>query len=348
MIKYTATRTVLAFCIGLLANTVLAQRPPAPGDRADILTVRKLWDKSRHSSGADVLRWENLWYICFRTADTPFATPGQIQFLTSYDMITWAELPAVTQKDVDLREPKLSVTKEKRMILFTEGVTYERGQIAAKQPRVTTSTDGRNWVPTQTYLINGDWLWRPFWHEKDQRFYGASYHTHPTTPGPRPEKEWSIKLYSSLDGKVWQLTAPWDSLTGLPKDCTTRVLADDTMLALVSKEGGDRLGVVGRSSPPYKDWAWQPLTVPLGSPNFIVLPNGRIIGASLGFGATPGAHVIIFELKDNKFEPLLELPSTTECGHPGLAWHEDQLIVVYHSSHEEKKPAIYMAKVRLK
>jgi hypothetical protein len=344
----TFSPLLIAISTLLLVLPAAAQKPPPAGERADILTVRKIWDKSRHSSGTDIFRWKNLWYVCFRTGDTPFGAGGQVQMLASFDTITWSPVSVISEKDVDLREPKLSVTKEDRLILFVEGVTYDRGQIATKQPRVTTSTDGRNWVPLQKYLINGEWLWRPFWHEKEERFYGASYHTHPNTPGPKPEKEWAIKLHSSLDGKVWQLAALWPTLTGLPKDCTTRLLPDGSMVALVSREGGDRLGMVGKSSAPYKDWTWQPLTVPLGSPNFIVLPDGRLIGASLGFGATPGAHVVLFELKDGKFEPLIELPSTADCGHPGLAWHEDQLIVTYHSSHEGGQAAIYFAKVRLK
>jgi hypothetical protein len=137
-------------------------------------------------------------------------------------------------------------------------------------------------------------------------------------------------------------------VTGLPKEATVRLLPDGSMAALVGREGGDRKGAFGTSLPPFKDWTWKALHVPVMAPNFIVLPNGRLVGASLGYGATPGGHVVLFEIKDSTFVPLVELPSAGDCGHPGLAWHEDELMVTYHSSHEDKKTAIYFAKVRLK
>jgi hypothetical protein len=45
--------------------------------------------------------------------------------------------------------------------------------------------------------------------------------------------------------------------------------------------------------------------------------------------------------------PLLELPSAgSDCGYPGLLWHDGRLWVSYHSSHEAKAN-IYLAQVRL-
>ena len=343
----TLRLTTLLLLTQIFVPSLFSQAPPPDGEKAEILATRKIYDKAPHNAASDIFRWQNLWYVAFRTADTNAGTEGQIQLLASFDTVNWSPVSAVSEKGVDLREPKLSVTKEDRLMLFSEGVTYDKGQLGSKQPRVTTSTDGRNWVPPQKYLAGGEWMWRPIWQKEEGRFYGASYHTHPTTPGPKPEKEWAIKLHSSLDGKVWQLASLWQ-LTGLPKEGALALKPDGSMVAVVGKEGGDRKGFYGTSTNPYSTWTWQPLPVPLMGPNLIVLPDGRVIGASLGFGATPGAHVILFEVKDGVFTPLVELPSGGECGHPGLAFHEDLLFVTYHSAHEEKKPVIYFAKVRLK
>ncbi len=322
-------------------------KPPAPGEKADVLATRKIFDGAKHCSSTDIFRWQNLWYVACRAADSAAGGEGRIQLLVSFDGVSWTTSSQVAEKGVDLRDPKLAVTKEDRLMLFAEGVTYEGGQVASKQPRVTTSTDGHNWVPPQKCLNSGDWIWRPTWSQAEQKFYAASYLTHPTTPGPKPEKEWTIKLNSSLDGKVWQLTTPWQ-ITGQPAEATVRLLADGSMAAIVQRKGGDLKGAYGTSQPPFKDWTWKQLAVPMMGPNFLQLPNGRIVGASLGFGATPGAHVVIFEITDGAFVPLVELPSGGDCGHPGLAYHDDQLLVTYHSSHEDKKTAIYFAKVRLK
>jgi hypothetical protein len=337
--------SLLTFCS--FAAMAQLPTPPAPGERADIVIHKMIGDKGAHNAFTDIIRWENLWYVCYRVGDAHVGGNGQIQVLASYDGLTWSPVATVKEEGIDLRDPKFSITKEKRLILFMGGSIYNGTQLTGRQPRVSTSTDGRTWLPPQKFLSSGDWLWRATWHEGEQKFYGTSYHTHPTTPGPKEEAEWSLKLYSSLDGKVWQLTSIWD-IPGRPNEATVRLLPDGDMMAMVRREAGDRKGWIGKASPPFKQWAWQPLSVPLGGPNFIVLPDGRIIGGSRGFGATPGPHMVLFEIKDGQYVPLIELPSGGDCSYPGMAFHEDHLHVSYYSSHEDKKSKIYFAKVKLK
>jgi len=77
-------------------------------------------------------------------------------------------------------------------------------------------------------------------------------------------------------------------------------------------------------------------------------PNaGKLIAGSRGFGATPGAHMVLFAMTASSLTPILELPSGGDCSYPGLYWHDDLLHVSYYSSHEGKA-AIYYAQVRLK
>jgi len=339
----------LVTLLSLFALTAQAQvpTPPPAGEKADIVIHKMIGDQGRHNAFTDLIRWENLWYVCYRTADAHVGGNGQIQVLASYDGLTWSPVAVVKEEGIDLRDPKFGVTKENRLILFMGGSTYQGTQLMGRQPRVTTSTDGRNWVPPQKFLSNGDWMWRATWHPEEQKFYGTVYNTHPTTPGPKEEAEWSLKLYSSLDGKVWQLAAPW-SIEGRPNEATVRLLPGGEMMALVRREAGDRKGWIGKAAAPFKEWTWQPLAVPLGGPNFLVLPDGRIIAGSRGFGATPGAHMVLFEIKDGQYVPLLELPSSGDCSYPGMVFHEDHLFVSYYSSHEENKSKIFFAKVKLK
>ncbi|HYF34108.1 MAG TPA: hypothetical protein VD994_02370, partial [Prosthecobacter sp.] len=76
------------------------------------------------------------------------------------------------------------------------------------------------------------------------------------------------------------------------------------------------------------------------------LPDGRLIAGSRGFGATPGAHMVLFNMTAAGLQPLLELPSGGDCSYPGLVWHDNFLWVSYYSSHEGKT-SIYLAKVKL-
>ena len=81
-------------------------------------------------------------------------------------------------------------------------------------------------------------------------------------------------------------------------------------MALVNREGGIRLGALGTAKAPYRKWTWTPLKQPVGGPNFIELPDGRLIAGSRGFGATPGPHMVLYKMFAAGLDPLIELPSS--------------------------------------
>ena len=324
----------------VLAGSLSAQQ-------ASIVSVEKIWDRGNHNAFTDLIRFQNLFYCCFRESKAHVGGDGIIRILTSYDASTWSPAGEIALPGVDLRDPKLAIGKDGRMICFMGGSVYQGTTLMGRQPRASTSTDGKNWSPAEKVLADGDWLWRAVWNEADGKFYGTVYNNHPTTAGPKPEAEWSLKLYTSLDGKVWQLNAPWD-IKGQPNEATVRILPDGKMLALVRRESpAARTGMIGISpAAPYREWSWKELTVPLGGPNFIVLPDGKVIAGSRGFGKTPGAHMVLFSITGATLTPLLELPSGGDCSYPGMVYHEGILYVSYYSSHEGKT-SIYMAKVKV-
>ncbi|MFC5457894.1 sialidase family protein [Prosthecobacter fluviatilis] len=324
----------------LFASTSLL-RAQAPA--AELVSVAKIWDQAPHSSATDITRYQNLFYCCFREAESATKGDGTIRLLVSANGKTWVEQTTVSEPGTDLRDPKIIVTPdEKRLYLLCEGVSPTQG----RQPRYATTMDGKVWTPLQKLLAKGDWLWRATINPADKRFYGASFNIHPSSGGPAPEKEFSLKTYTSVDGSVWQLSSIMQ-VPGQPGETTLRFLKDGSALALVSRQGADRKGVIGRAQPPYREWTWAATGLPLGGPNFIELPDGKLIAGSRGFGATPGPHMVLFAMTATGMTPLLELPSGGDCSYPGLYWHDDLLHVTYYSSHEGKA-AIYYAQVKVK
>lgn len=325
--------------LGFLLLSAVLLHAQAP--QGQIVSGGKIWDKAGHNSTPDVTRFQNLFYCCLREADSA-AGEGTIRILLSSTGKTWVDQGTLAEPGTDLRDPKLTVTPDgKRLYLLCGGQSAALG----RQPRYATSTDGKVWTPLQKLLNKGDWLWRTSINPADNRFYGTSFNIHPNSGGPAPEQEWSLKTYASTDGAVWQLSSIMQ-VPGQPSETTIRFLKDGRALALVARQAGDRKGVIGSATAPYRDWTWVSAGVPLGAPNFIELPDGRLIAGSRGFGATPGAHMVLFTLTANGLTPLLELPSAGDCSHPGLVWHDDLLHVTYYSSHEGKT-AIYSAQVKL-
>ena len=321
----------------LSASSLIAQQP-----QAEIVSVEKIWDKAKHNAFPDLIRFKNLFVCSFREADDHVGGDGQVRILISSSGNTWVQQALVSEKGVDLRDPKLSAATDDLLMLNMGGSVYNGTKVLqSRQPRVATSTDIKYWSPNVKALALGDWLWRVTWNEQDKKFYGVSYNHHPTTGGPNPEAEWSAKLYSSLDGKVWQLAANLN-VTGQPNEATIRFKPDGTGIILMRREAGDRKGVIGVSKPPYRDWTWTPIQYPLGGPNFIVLPDGSMIAGTRVVGPRFG----LFKMTGTTFEPLIPLPSGGDCSYPGMVWHDGLLHLTYYSSHEGKA-SIYYAKVKL-
>ena len=329
----------LASAVVLLSASLLRAQAPT----AELVSVEKIWDKAPHNGFTDLTRFQNLFYCCFREAESATKGEGVIRTLISASGKVWVDNVTISEPGVDLRDPKLIVTPdEKRLYLLCGGQSATLG----RQPRYATSMDGKVWTPTQKLLAKGDWLWRVSVNSADKRFYGASYNIHPSSGGPAPEPEFSLKTYASEDGSVWQLSSIL-KVPGQPSETTLRFLKDGTALALITRQGADRKGIIGTSKAPYRDWTYAATGLPIGGPNFIELPDGKLIAGSRGFGATPGPHMVLFAMTPTSLTPILELPSSGDCSYPGMYWHDDILHVTYYSSHEGKA-AIYYARVKVK
>jgi hypothetical protein len=329
---------ITSVAVLLSASLLHAQAPTA-----ELVSVEKIWDQAAHNGATDLTRFQNLFYCCFRESESATKGEGVIHMLVSSTGKTWVDHVTLSEPGVDLRDPKLIVTPDsKRLYLLCGGDSATQG----RQTRYATSMDGKVWTPLQKLLSKGDWLWRATINPADKRFYGVSFNIHPNTGGPAPEKEWSLKTYASTDGSVWQLSSLMN-VPGQPGETTLRFLKDGTALALIARQGGDRKGVIGKAQAPYREWTYAATGLPLGGPNFIELPDGKLIAGSRGFGKTPGAHMVLFAMTPTSLTPILELPSGGDCSYPGLYWHDDELHVTYYSSHEGK-PAIYYARVKVK
>ncbi|HEY1081500.1 MAG TPA: hypothetical protein VGE29_04520 [Prosthecobacter sp.] len=342
---------VLTPLLLLCSALSLAAQAPAPATaasapQAEVVSVQKIWDKAPHQAFTDLVRYQNLFFCCFREAEGHVGGNGIIRILISSTGENWVDYATVAESGTDLRDPKLEITPDgKRLYLLCGGSVYEGTQLKGRRPRYSTSIDGKVWTPTQKLLAEGDWLWRATVNPADKKFYGVAYNSYPTTGGPKFEPEWSLKSYTSNDGSVWQLSSLMQ-VPGQPNETTLRFLKDGSALALVRREGGDKKGAIGVAQAPYREWKWTLLQVPLGGPNFIELPDGTLIAGSRGFGKTPGPHMILSKMTPTSLEPIAELPSGGDCSYPGLCWHDGHLYVSYYSSHEGKS-SIYVAKVKL-
>lgn len=331
----------------ILHSTAVAQ--------PEIIEVKKIWDVGNHNAFTDLIRFQDQWYCTFRESAAHVGGDGAIRVIRSKDGKKWDSAAYITEKEIDLRDPKFSITPDGRLMIVAGGSVYHGGKVLlGRQPRVLFSKDGQNWTAPKRILGEGDWLWRVTWHKGTA--WGISYipqaRVQPDakaaankgdaiTPGPA---DWKLKLVKSNDGENFEVVKYLD-VPGFANESTVRFLADDTMIAFVRRESGNRNGWIGSSRPPYTDWKWNEIGHRLGGPNFIVLDDG-VMWAGTRDHRAKEAKMAIGRMTESKYNPEIVLPSGGDNSYPGLVMYQNELWVSYYSSHEGKT-SIYLARLKL-
>src|SRR5687767_12546487 len=209
-VRYDARVPATTIVLGVTL-TLLAGQAPAPRTELapTLVTVARIWDAGAHNAFTDLIRWRGKWYCTFREADAHVGGDGQLRVLESTDGSKWESAALIGETRIDLRDPKLSITPDDRLMIVAGGSVYEGKTLLGRQPRVMFSKDGRTWTPPVRVLSEGEWLWRVTWH--GGKAYGISYNaalrtsdaaktaaeTGKVSPGP---EEWKLKLVASSDG----------------------------------------------------------------------------------------------------------------------------------------------------
>lgn len=310
----------------------------APAAQLKLLSVKKIWDGAHHNAFTDLTRFNNQWFCTFREAQGHVTGNGKIRVLASTDGDNWTSATLIEEPGIDLRDPKLCVTPDNRLMLTIGGSVYREKKLVERQPRVTFSKDGSAWTTPQRVLNKWDWLWRVTWHKSVA--YGMVYGA--TAGGPE-----SVRIVESTNGINYTLLADLH-VTSRPNEATARFLDNDDCVVLVRREGatkttGDKNAWIGVSHPPYKNWSWNSAGLSIGGPNFVVLPGGKMIASGRTQTAS-GAKTFVGDMTEKSVTPDLILPSGGDCSYPGMVWFENKLWLTYYSSHEGKT-CIYLAKV---
>jgi hypothetical protein len=334
----------------LLLLTLLAFAFPSSAQtNSSVLDVRKIWDAGAHNAFTDLIHWRGAWWCTFRESEGHVGGDGKIRVITSKTGDKWESAALVEEKDIDLRDPKMSITPDNRLMIVCGGSVYlGTKDLKGRQPRVLFSKDGKDWTAPEKVLAEGDWLWRVTWYNK--KAYGVSYHTiTPDNSGAakpgKPSPEWRLQMHSSTDGLKWELVSNME-VSGRPNETTLRFLPNGDAMAMVRREAGNGKGWVGVAHPPYTQWTWHENTHKFGGPNFIRLPDGSLIGGTRDYSKPGKVSTLIARMTPDKLDPIANLPSSGDNSYPGLVWQDGTLWVSYYSSHEGKT-SIYLARLKV-
>ena len=102
--------------------------------------------------------------------------------LVSKEGKRWDSAALIASKDVDLRDPHLSVTPDGRLMLNGgAAVPATRDPVKDHYSFVCFSKDGSDWTSPRRILESWHWLWRVTWHKGTA--YGVAYAWNPEPKG---------------------------------------------------------------------------------------------------------------------------------------------------------------------
>lgn len=313
---------------------------------ADEPVVSKIWDAAPHNAFTDLVHWRGRFYCSFREGSGHVpgvaGTDGTARVICSDDGETWRSVALLSAEEIDLRDPKLSVTPDDRLMVVMGGSYYDGTTLLQRIAQVAFLDDpeGEFSAPEPATIdpaiaTSTDWLWRVDWH--GDTAYGVVY---------QPNSDaWGLHLVSSQDGVHYKHVAEFD-LPGRPNEATVRFDPDGTMRIVVRNEDGTARGHYGTSSAPYTEWNWTDVDCRLGGPDFIRLESGVRLLCTRCYDP-PGATTVVGRLADDgHFQQILTLPSGGDTSYPGMVVHDEVLWISYYSSHEGRT-SIYMAQLDL-
>jgi hypothetical protein len=300
----------------------------------ELVSLKKIWDQGTHNAFTDLIHFGDRWLCTFREARDHGSPDGTIRVIESTDGEHWSSAASLAEPAKDLRDPKISVMPDGQLFLLMGASTYSNeGHYLTRSPRVAFSDDGRSWTPPTRVLAEDHWLWRVTWDD------GIGYAVSKLGEGSHPRRG---LLYRTRDGLEWEWMAefhlPNDTWTA--SETTLRILPNSEMVALIRPDW------IGVSAPPYTDWRFTQTKSPLGGPNFIQLPDGRLLGSGRVRNAVGLPETVLGRLTQTSFDPFFSLPSGGDNSYAGMVWHDDLLWMSYYSTHESKT-SIYLAKIRL-
>jgi len=301
---------------------------------AEIVDVRKLWDRAPHNAFTDLVRYKGQWFCVFREGAAHVSPDGALRVLTSPDGEAWVSAARLTSDTGDLRDAKITVTPKGELMLSGASALHQPAP-AKHQSLAWFSTDGKAWSQPVVIGETNQWLWRTTWHKRTA--YSIGYDT---------AGEKFTRLYSSKDGRQFETLVPRLFDEGYPNETSLIFLPDDAALCLLRRDGNPGSGLLGTAATPYREWKWKDLGVKIGGPHFLRLPDGRIVAAVRLYDGAVRTSLAWLDAGTAKLTEFLKLPSGGDTSYAGLVWHAGLLWVSYYSSHEGKT-SIYLAKARL-
>ncbi|MGJ7030159.1 hypothetical protein [Niabella hirudinis] len=336
-------KTVVFAFLLLLGKACLAQFPGSVPDTAWPGT--EIWNRAPHNAFTDLIEYKGYIYCSFREgAGHVPGTNGVGRIIRTKDGHSWEPFALIRKEGIDLRDQKISVMPDGRMLCLMGGSVYDTSQkpsrLLGMYPHVAfMGKDMKFSEPEKAILENSshnNWIWRLTWYKGTG--YGIDY-----------GQGSALSLVKTTDGKTYTRIAELE-IDGMPNESTIRFDKKGKMYILVRREQGDKLGVLATGRAPFTSFNYQKLDYRLGGPDFIFSPDQKklIIGTRLYLPGGASTGVLVCDLNGKLLKTvLLESGRGWDCSYPGMLIKGKELWASYYASHKGKAN-IYFTRIPLK
>lgn len=291
-----------------------------------------IWHAGEHNAFTDLIAWRSALWCVFREGSAHVSPDGAFRLLRSVDQgLNWQSVAVLQHPAADLRDPKLSIMPDGRLVLSGAGALHDQRQ-ASHQSFYWLSTDGIHWSAATAIGEPNFWLWRLTWWQ--QQAFALGYHcVNPATS----------RLYHARGDLQFSPLA--DIYQGSYAN-ESSILFDTDGQALCLLRRDPEPGLVGRSQPPYRHWQWQEIGVRIGGPHWLRLTDGRLLACVRLYDDPIRTSLCWIDERSAKLTEALALPSGGDCSYAGMLVQNEQLYLSYYSSHTGKT-AIFFSSLPL-
>jgi hypothetical protein len=290
-----------------------------------VTRARKIFSNGQHNAFTGIASFGGKVYVCFRTGTNHISPDGQITVIASSDMQRWEVVAQRADPNLDLRDPKLVVHRN-RLCVYYYSATRQHEQ----QSWLFTSTDGQDFGPAR--LVEGGPAERTLWWlvPRDGVLYGTAY--------VEKNRTARTSLYASDDGVVWRELAEFPVRNG--NEVSFDFDDEGKLWALVRSDWLGSVPTLCTLNPPYTTFeAVTQLPVRVQGPMLKRMKGGCLmIVRRWDLPLTHNRRTDIFWLPDGAdLRYLRTLPSGGDTSYAGwLDIAPGKAVVSYYSSHEHK------------
>ena len=232
---------VAGLCTALTTAAETDDRPANPR----LVSCRMIWNKSPHNAFTDLIRYRGEWVCAFREASKHDGgvRDSKIRILTSDDGAQWTSIGALSDPRGDVRDAKLSITPQGKLMLLTAIQLFDSSERRRHQSIGFFTTDLKTWSDPVDADVPNRWLWGLAWHK------GIGYSIGYQADAPNGN-DYNANLYTTRDGRHFDLHVEGiDRHTNKPNESAIAFDGDSRLLPAARLRPGVCRRLVAALSP---------------------------------------------------------------------------------------------------